>query len=130
MDKLLAKKINLLVHLAQVDGKFHDSEQKLLHTILKEKGFEGKAPLESQADMSVAEQIKEVPEKTELLYWAIRMMKADDVIHPEELAYCKTLAAKLKFTAEVVDHFASHDNTLTLAEFEKASARFIINTNA
>jgi len=41
MNILERKKINLLVHLAKIDGKFEKSEKALLKSFLHEKGITG-----------------------------------------------------------------------------------------
>ena len=106
MDALLRKKINLLVHLAHIDGKLDQSEQELLEKLLVDHHH--------KIDLTKAEAIdlndfRTVSSKADILYWALRLIKVDGAIHPDEAAYCKALAVKLNYNAEVVDHFIQQD---------------------
>jgi uncharacterized tellurite resistance protein B-like protein len=103
MNELLRKKINLLVHLAKVDGKMDQSEHEMLLEILREYNISdfkwNKTPTIDLADFEGA------PSRAEILYLALRIIRADGIIHPDEVAYCKALALKLEFNAAIVDHY-------------------------
>ena len=106
MDALLRKKINLLVHLAHIDGKLDQSEQDLLEKLLVDH--------HDHIDLTKAQAInlndfRNISSKADILYWALKLIKVDGTIHPDEAAYCKALAVKLNYNAEVVDYFIQHD---------------------
>jgi tellurite resistance protein len=117
MNEVVRKKLNLLVHLANLDGKFDQTERDVLSSMLKEAGTaidqfseNGKPILLSDYDNGV--------DKIDVLYWAIRLIKADGKIHPDELAFCKALALKLGFNLSVLDVLVS-EPILSKAEFEE-----------
>jgi uncharacterized tellurite resistance protein B-like protein len=123
MDRMLSKKINLLLHLAKVDGKFDDSERRFLRSILQEKGLQGSyldAHKQEAVDMG---QIKNMTGKTELLYWVFKLIHADNYLHPSEVAHSKAIARQLNFKEEVVDYFNTNKIS-TLAEFEQEVKNF------
>ncbi|MBI3218736.1 MAG: TerB family tellurite resistance protein [Bacteroidetes bacterium] len=105
MNKVLSRKINLLLHLANIDGKFHASEKELLLSILKEKGLDESFLEEHNQQTPDLETLHELPDKTELFYWILKMIMADGEIHADETKEAKNLAVKLGFSADAVDHF-------------------------
>jgi uncharacterized tellurite resistance protein B-like protein len=118
MDNLLRKKINLLIHLAHVDGTFADSEKTLLKSVLEENGL-GEQYIETHERSNIElDDLIKIKGKNELLYWCLKLIHADGELHPTELAYSKIVANKLGFQSEVVDHFAGILPS-TLKEFQK-----------
>lgn len=105
MKETVRKKLNLLVHLAKIDGKFDHTERAVLHEMLKESGISG-FDMDVQSPVNL-DSFKDSISGKEILYWALRMIKADGIIHSDESAYCKSLAIKLKYRPEAVDHFSS-----------------------
>lgn len=107
MDALLRKKVNLLVHLAKIDGKLDQSEQDMLVQILKEHQIE---EFDWNAKTTVdLNDFKNAPSKAEVLYLALRMVRADGIIHPDEVAYCKALSIKLDFDPVIIDRYTDHE---------------------
>ncbi len=45
--------------------------------------------------------------RIELLYWAITLIQADQVVHDKELAFGRTLASKLSFKEGIVSYYAN-----------------------
>src|SRR5688500_7330498 len=116
MDKLLSKKINLLIHLAHIDGKFDSSEKLLLRSILEENGFEEEyLEVHKQHNVDLGDLIR-MPGKEELLYWTLKLIHADGHLHLAELAYARVVAKHLGFNEEFIDHFTTLP--ATFAEFE------------
>jgi len=120
MNVLEKRKLNLLVHLAKVDGRFEKSEQELLKSFIQEKGLSasstnGEYPIKF-SDFTHSN------EKIELLYWALRMIQVDEVIHEKELSFCRSLALKLNFKPGVIDRFA-HNPLPSFEEFEREVCR-------
>ncbi len=105
MDETLRKKINLLVYLAKSDGKFHVAEKAFLKDLLQQRGIED-FDLEAVAnEVNPLKDIASVMDKHELMYWCLQLIKADDLVHPDEIAYCKALAIKLKFSPLIIDKY-------------------------
>ncbi len=106
MDETLKKKINLLVHLAKSDGKFHTAEREFLDSLLMERGVTNYDLDKVKVDHNFSV-FTSTLDKQELLHWSLQLIKADGIIHADEIAYCKALALKLKFNPSVIDHFAN-----------------------
>jgi uncharacterized tellurite resistance protein B-like protein len=128
MNKLLARKINLLLHLAKVDGHFDLAEKMLLLSILKEGGLE-----ESYLDQHSQENVdliglRDVGNKEELLFWVLKLIHADGLLHPSELAYAKIVARQLNFREDVIIFFQER-SIPSLLEFEKIAKGFIIRND-
>ncbi|MCE2997117.1 MAG: hypothetical protein ACK5RG_02640 [Cyclobacteriaceae bacterium] len=123
MNKVLSRKINLLLHLANIDGKFHASEKELLLSILKEKGLDESFLEEHKQTTPDLETLHELPDKTELFYWILKMIAADGEIHADEIKEAKNLAVKLGFSADAVDYF-SHAPIPELSKFRTEILRF------
>jgi uncharacterized membrane protein YebE (DUF533 family) len=108
MDEVTRKKLNLLIHLAKIDGRFDETEKEVLSSLLSEAGLSPLTDTEKVLPIDLND-FKEIPTKTDILYWSLRIIKADGKIHPDEAAYCKALAVKLNYKPEVVDYFTHHD---------------------
>jgi uncharacterized tellurite resistance protein B-like protein len=123
MDKMLHRKINLLIHLAHVDGKFDATEKDLLRTMLEENGLQS-AYLEEHKSMAInLQSIAEISGKAELLYWILKLIHADGLLHPAELAYSRVVAKQLGFKEEVIEHYKTHP-IKTLIDFEQEVKTF------
>ena len=123
MNELARKKLNLLVHLANLDGSFENTEREVLLSMLKDMGEEHTQYPEQVDPVDLNDFSDPKIRRHELLYWAMRLIKADGIIHPDEAAYCKALAVRLNFKPEVVDYFCSHELGNRL-EFKKKSLEF------
>ena len=123
MNEILRKKLNLLVHLANVDGSFENSEREVLVSMLKETGEPNLKYPESVKQVDLDDFSDSKISKHDILYWALRLIKADGIIHADEAAYCKALAVKLNYKPEVVDFFVSNELG-TRQEFKKKSLEF------
>lgn len=102
MHTLEKKQLNLLAHLAKVDGKFAKTEHELLVSFIKEKRLDPSI-LEAPLTQLKLDDMAHSENKVELLYWAIRMMHADGIIHDEEVRFCKHLAEQLGMREGLVD---------------------------
>lgn len=123
MDKMLNKKINLLLHLAKVDGKFAQAEKKFLESILIERGLEASFLGEYKEKAVSLRDFKNISDKTELLFWVLKLIHADNRLHLSEIEYSRIIANELSFREEVVDYFILYGIT-SLEEFEKDIKNF------
>jgi tellurite resistance protein len=124
MKEVVRKKLNLLVHLAKIDGQFDQSEKEVLAALLEEAGLSAQELEQYEAPVNLND-FSSSPSKADVLYWALRMIKADGIIHADEAAYCKALAIKLNYKQEVVDHFTIADVGLP-AEFKNLALPFAL----
>lgn len=123
MDVALSKKINLLIHLAKVDGKFAKSEKQLLRSILEENKLHS-SYLETHEEVDVDfDELKQLPDGTELLYWVLKLIQVDNELHPAEISYSKMIARQLEFSEEIVDHFNTK-RILSPFDFKREAVRF------
>jgi uncharacterized tellurite resistance protein B-like protein len=104
MNTLERKKLNLLVHLAKADGKFDKSERQLLKEFASEKGLNTTIVNQKEQSLEYSE-LTRSEERIELLFWALKLMHADNVLHEKELLFCKKLATKLSIKEEIVTRF-------------------------
>lgn len=106
MNIYTERKLNLLVYLAKVDGKFHKAEKALIKEFVNEKGFDLKdfKLLGSSNDTDL--NLPSMDDKKEVLFLAIKLIQADSVINKNELDFCREMAIKLGYKAGVVDEFA------------------------
>jgi uncharacterized tellurite resistance protein B-like protein len=123
LDRLLHRKINLLLHLAHIDGKFHDTEKDLLRSLLREKGLEENYLEEHKSVAIRFENLNEIPEKSELLFWVLKLIHADGQLHATEVTFAKAIASQLGFKNEMIDHYKDHPIP-SLIEFEKEIQRY------
>ncbi len=124
MNTLDRKKLNILVHLAKIDGKFDSSEQKLLQVFLKEKGLNKNTIEEEEVPMHLDEW-KNADQRIELLYWALKLVQADQIIHKKEILFCKNLAQKFSFSDELIDHYV-YKQLPNFQVFEKEVTKFLL----
>lgn len=108
MDQVLEKKINLLVRLANADGRFDVTEKAFIKDLLDERGLDHR-DLNEALEKDSLKDIHTIVDKEQALYWALQLTKADGIIHPAELAFCKAAAFRLKFLPEVIDAYADRD---------------------
>ena len=106
MDVILRQKISLLINLARVDGDFASEEEELIKEIALAKGL---AKNEIQELINSPDSIESLgalsrSRKKEYLIDSIRLMLADGKIEESERNFCKSLASKLRFNNNVVDH--------------------------
>jgi uncharacterized tellurite resistance protein B-like protein len=118
MDILLHKKINILIHLAKADGMFHETEKRMLYSLLEEHNFNPEDFMANYNPDSPSADVVGISGKAELLFWSLKLIQADGIIHPDEVAYCKKIASQLGFKTELVDEYA-HKILPMLDLFEK-----------
>jgi uncharacterized tellurite resistance protein B-like protein len=122
MNTLEKRKLNLLVHLAHADGKFEKSEKELLRSFECEKRL-AESHLHPEGEPLQLSDFTNANDKIELLYWALRMIQADKIVHEKEIIFCKHLASKLHFKPEIIDRFA-HGVLPEYVPFEKEVKSF------
>lgn len=104
MNQVLEKKINILIHLANADGHFDVTEKAFIKDLLVERGVDHKQLDEALSKDSLKD-IHTIVDKEQALYWALQLVRVDGVLHTDEIAFCKTVAFRLKFLPEVVDAY-------------------------
>lgn len=116
MDDMIKRKLNILIYLAKIDGKFHKSEKALLMDFVKKLKMN---PDEFKSLVENPEQLEpeKVEEKAELMFLALKLIKVDNDLDYREVEFCKDLALKFGFKLDMVEHFTSMN--LTKEYFDK-----------
>lgn len=105
MNKLLTKKINLLLHLAKIDGCFDETERVILTSFLNDNGLEEAYLEQHKQEVVDLKSLVEIGDKSELLFWILKVIYADRQLHPTEIAYSEIIATRLGFKKAIVTHF-------------------------
>lgn len=121
----MIRKLNLLAHLARVDGRYDRTEHKLLVGLLRRYGMQESEVSDFEENPTDTGDFRSIRDRIDLLYWSLRMMMADGVIHPNETSYCTTLASKLGIRPQMIDWFVEHQ-PVSLEEFEREAQHQLI----
>jgi len=125
MNEIGRRKLNLLLHLARVDGKFVNSERRLLQQFIEEMGLADSSLDDDKGPIDFNVLTDGTEAKIELLYWALKLVQVDQVIDENEISFCNKLARKLTFKEEIVSHFV-HDPLPEYKSFVKEVRSFWI----
>lgn len=117
MNTVVKKKLNLLTHLAKVDGKFHKSEREIINIIATEAGLDLDNTDLGELSNDTFE-LNDDKDKSDILYLALKLVQADDIIAEEEIKFCREIALKLKYKPAMIDHYV-HMNLPEPAVFEE-----------
>jgi len=109
MDVVLKMQLNVLIHLAMVDGQISKEEKETLEAIASkhdvslsqlEEMIQYPKPIESLGALS-----NDV--KFEYLYSIVDLMNIDDEIDQREIHFCQNMAVRLGYYKEVIDELWS-----------------------
>lgn len=105
MDVILKMQLNVLIHLAMVDGQITKEERECLESIAAkhdvtpfqlEEMIQYPKPIESMGALS-----NDV--KFEYLYSIVHLMNIDDDVDNREIHFCQNMALRLGYYKEVID---------------------------
>jgi len=109
MDVVLRMQLNVLIHLAMVDGEISKEEKKTLEGIAANHGvsafqleemIRSPKPIESLGALS-----NDV--KFDYLYSIVHLMNIDEKIDQREIHFCQNMALRLGYYKEVIDELWS-----------------------
>jgi uncharacterized tellurite resistance protein B-like protein len=109
MDVVLRMQLNVLIHLAMVDGEISKEEKKTLEGIAANHGVSAfqleemilyPKPIESLGALS-----NDV--KFDYLYSIVHLMNIDEEIDQREIHFCQNMALRLGYYKEVIDELWS-----------------------
>ena len=117
MNVVLRMQLNVLIHLAMVDGQISNEEMQCLESIA---GNHGISPGELQDLIKFPKPIESLGAlsndlKFEYLYSIVHLMNIDDNIDKREIHFCQNMALRLGYYKEVIDELWSEllaDKTL------------------
>ena len=104
--------LNILVQLAKVDGETDDTELDLIREIgksnrLSDEDIDKVIEITDADDHLPSLQELSVDEKAELMYNLVLMMKADGIIHKEEMNFCLKVTRKMGFAENALYELVS-----------------------
>ncbi len=108
MDDL--SRMKLLINLAKIDGQVADKEKNYLINIGRANGIypDEVYPLFTQShDVLVPENLTD-DQKFDLLFSLVQLMKLDERMYREELAFCGQVAARLGYRKQVMFELLSY----------------------
>lgn len=126
MEDHIKEKLNALAMVAKADGHFAETEKELLREIASGYGKNDKElqeiidnpqPIGNMDDLSEHQRL-------EFIFIAIKIMRADEIIHDSEVNFCKSLASKLNINEKIVDEYATVLN-FDFTEFLKKGKKYI-----
>ena len=105
MDVILRMQLNILVHLAQVDGEITEPELSLLKQIATQHGI---SDFELQQMIQYPKPIESLGAlsndlKFEYLFSIVQLMNIDGDIDEREIHFCQNMAVRLGYYKEVID---------------------------
>lgn len=109
MGIVLKMQLNILIHLARVDGVISEEEKSMLNKIANQNGIssaqleemiEHPKPIESLGALS-----SDV--KFDYLYSIVQLMNIDEEIDQREIHFCQNMALRLGYHTGVIDELWS-----------------------
>ena len=126
MEGLIKKKLNALAQIARIDGQFADAEKQVLSEIAAQYGKEDSELKEIIDNPKPIEDIEDISEyhKLEFMFVAIKIMRADGLIHESEVEFCKMLALKMRLEPSIVDDFSTVEH-FNFDEFMENGKKYV-----
>ena len=103
-------RMKLLINLAKVDGQVADKEKNYLINIGRANGIypDEIYPLFTQNHQILVPEDLSDDQKFDLLFSLIQLMKLDERMYREEIAFCGQVAAKLGYNKQVMFELLAH----------------------
>lgn len=120
-------RMKLLINLAKVDGQVADKEKNYLVNIGRANGIypDEIYPLFTQNhDVLVPEDLAD-DQKFDLIFSLVQLMKLDERMYREEIAFCGQVASRLGYNKQVMFELLSHVKTGTMDAVEIESLKKI-----
>jgi uncharacterized tellurite resistance protein B-like protein len=121
-------RMKLLINLAKVDGQVADKEKNHLINIGRAHGIypDEIYPLFTQShDVLVPEHLSD-DQKFDLIFSLIQLMKLDERMYREEIAFCANVAMKLGYDRQVMFELLSHVRSSKMDSDEVDSLKEVI----
>ncbi len=127
--------INILVQLAKIDGHASESELELIRRI---GGSRFISDVDIEKAIKIAETSDPIPDlthfsheqKLEMMYDLVAVMKADGIVHKDEMKFCLSMTRKLGFQDDALFELVSNttvndDVPADKAKFLEVAKKFI-----
>ena len=118
-------RMKLLINLAKVDGQVADKEKNHLINIGRANGIypDEIYPLFTQSHNVVVPEDLSDDQKFDLIFSLIQLMKLDERMYREEIAFCGQVAAKLGYNKQVMFELLSEVKAAGMGANEKESLK-------
>src|SRR5690606_37944969 len=121
--------MKLLINLAKADGQIADREKNFLINIGRANGIfpDELYPLLTQNHENIVPENLSDDEKFELLFSLIQLMKLDERMYREEIAFCGEVATRLGCDRNVMFELLARVKPSTMAAADKLALKQITN---
>ena len=118
-------RMKLLINLAKVDGQVADKEKNYLINIGRANGIypDEIYPLFTQSHEMIVPADLTDDQKFELIFSLVQLMKLDERMYREEIAFCGQVASRLGYNKQVMFELLSHVKAAGMEESEMASLK-------
>lgn len=123
-------RMKLLINLAKVDGQVADKEKNYLINIGRANGIypDELYPLFTQEHQVLVPENLSDDQKFELIFSLIQLMKLDERMYREEIAFCGQAAARLGYNKQVMFELLEHVRSGRMEANEIESLKKIIQS--
>lgn len=118
-------RMKLLINLAKVDGQVADKEKNYLINIGRANGIypDEIYPLFTQSHEVLVPSDLTDDQKFELIFSLVQLMKLDERMYREEIAFCGQVAARLGYNKQVMFELLSHVKSSAMEADEMESLK-------
>jgi uncharacterized tellurite resistance protein B-like protein len=118
-------RMKLLINLAKVDGQVADKEKNYLINIGRANGIypDEIYPLFTQSHEVLVPSDLTDDQKFELIFSLVQLMKLDERMYREEIAFCGQVAARLGYNKQVMFELLSHVKSSAMEADEMVSLK-------
>ena len=118
-------RMKLLINLAKVDGQVADKEKNYLINIGRANGIypDEIYPLFTQNHQVLVPENMTDDQKFDLIFSLIQLMKLDERMYREELAFCGQVATRLGYKKQAMFELLSHVKSAGMNAAEMASLK-------
>jgi len=118
-------RMKLLINLAKVDGQVADKEKNYLINIGRANGIypDEIYPLFTQSHEILVPANLTDDQKFELIVSLVQLMKLDERMYREEIAFCGQVASRLGYNKQVMFELLSHVKAAGMEESEMESLK-------
>lgn len=118
-------RMKLLINLAKVDGQVADKEKNYLINIGRANGIypDEIYPLFTQSHELLVPSDLTDDQKFELIFSLVQLMKLDERMYREEIAFCGQVAARLGYNKQVMFELLSHVKSSAMEADEMESLK-------
>lgn len=121
LDIVAKTQLNVLIHLANADKNFVESERELIYRICRAKNFpeEKLAQMIERPDSVDSLGALSSRQKFQYLLDCIDLVLVDEKVMESELIFCRSIAIKMGFRKNVVDFLMEHHLSMPTEQLQR-----------